>query len=339
MNKPIIKLAVIIGSLLIIALTLTMTVLALVNNAEAERPKAGFQIFLPEEDICTIAYDGEILWAAGATGLFRVDTKTLVTEEVGDYSYVRSLVFDETGLWAGTDAGLLHMVGTQMDIYTAAEGLPDSRVLCVYPQGDGHFWLGTWGGAVEISWNADLGIQIQNCYTSKNGLLTDNVYVINEDNQQGLWFGSYVAPAGGVSRLKDGQWQYFTTENGLLHANVTAIINRRNQTVAVGSGLYKYGGATILEPQADRFMLRENLTKDNGLAGEKVRSLFEDSQGRLWLGSEYDGLTILDGERITILDKQTGLSQNEVKVISEDKDGNFWIGSLKGLTRIEKGQV
>lgn len=339
MNKSIIKITVIVTTIFIVAITLTMTGVALLQNAEAERPKDGFQIFLPEEDICTMTYDDEILWAGGATGLFRVNTKTLVTEEVGNYTYVRSLAFDETGLWVASDSGLFHFTGKQTDTYTSKDGLPDTRVLCIYPLGGGRFWLGTWGGAVEIAWSEDQGIQIKNCYTSHNGLLVDNVYVISQDSQGGLWFGSYVAPAGGVSLLSDDQWQYFTTQNSLLHANTTAIINRRDDTVVVGGGLYKYGGATIFKPKADGFTALSTLTKDKGLAGEKVRSLFEDSLGRLWVGSEYDGLTIIDQEEMIVLNSQTGLSQNEVKAISEDRDGNFWIGSLKGLTRIERGSV
>ncbi len=331
--------AVIVVSILIVAITLTITGLALMQNAEAERPKQGFQIFLPTEDFCAMAYDGTTLWAGGASGLFRMDTMTLATEEVGNYQYVRDLAFDQTGLWVATDSGLFHLSGTQTDSYTSKDGLPDTRVLCIYPLGTGHFWLGTWGGAVEIVWTADQGIQIKNCYTSQNGLLVDNVYVINQDSRGGLWFGSYVAPAGGVSLLSDDQWQYFTTQNGLPHANITAIINRRDQTVVVGGGLYKYGGATIFKPEADGFEVLANLTKEQGLVGEKVRSLFEDSQGRLWVGSEYDGLTIIDQKEFKVLNHQTGLSQNEVKVISEDGEGNFWIGSLNGLTRIERGSV
>ena len=78
------------------------------------------------------------------------------------------------------------------------------------------------------------------------------------------------------------------------------------------------------------------LTKENGLAGEKIRSLFEDSQKRLWVGSEYAGLAILYDNKSIILTKKTGLAGDEIKVIIEDTDNNMWIGTREGLTKISK---
>ncbi|AFA50021.1 ligand-binding sensor domain-containing protein [Acetobacterium woodii] len=340
MDKGWIRMAMIVLGILIIGITLTMTVSALFKNAEAEKPKEGFHVLLPDQDICTMAYEGDTLWAGGATGIFKVNPKTLETKEIGDYRYVRSLATDNTGLWAGTDNGLVHITKEKTLIYTEAEGLPDNRILCVYPLEDGHFWLGTWGGAVEITVSEiDNGIVINTLYNSENGLLVDNVNVIHQDQRNGMWFGSYVAPRGGISVLTDGIWQYFTTGDALLHANITTIINRQDKTVVVGGGLYKYGGATVFRCENDKWTPCSRLTKASGLAGEKVRFLYEDKQGRLWVGSEYDGLTLMDNETVINLSDKTGLSQNEVKSITEDKDGNYWIGTLKGLTRIDQGTV
>lgn len=339
MNKPKIKILVIVFSVLVIGVTLTMTVSAVFRNLEGSRPKEGFNILIPDEDICTMAKDGSTLFAGGANGIFMVNTETLETEEIGDFEYVRSLAMDSTGLWAGTDTGLVHITADQTVKFTVADGLPDNRVLYVYPIGDGHFWLGTWGGAVEIAVDEYDKISIKNLYTSKNGLLADNVNVISMDSKNGLWFGSYVAPRGGVSVLTEGQWEYFTTDDALLHANITSIINCQDQTVVVGSGLYKYGGATVFTQGDGKWTTASSLTKSGGLAGEKARALYEDDQKRLWVGSEYDGLVIINGETLTYLSDKTGLSQNEVKAITQDNDGNIWIGSLKGLTRIDKGTV
>lgn len=340
MNKSIIKSLLLVLAVLIVGVTLAITVLELLRSAEADRPKAGFDSILAGEDICAIGYDGTTIFAAGAGGIFRINPVTLESQELGDFSYVRCLYVSEAGLWAGTDTGLYHIVGDQIIRYTTRDGLPDDRVLAIGALDNNQLWLGTWGGAVEIALAEAGQISVITAYTSQNGLLTDNVNVINQDSGGGLWFGSYVAPRGGVSvLLANREWQHFTTKNGLLHGNITAILKRRDDTVVVGAGLYRYGGATVFSQAGGKWQPLNSLTKADGLAGEKVRSLYEDKKGRLWIGSEYDGLVIIDGQTITKLTSETGLVHNEVKVITQDQAGNYWIGTLSGLTRIDGGVV
>lgn len=340
MKKTIIKGLVLVIAMLIIGGTLAITALDLIRNAEAQRPKAGFVSILANEDICTMGYNGTTLFVAGANGIFQINPETMTSEELGDFSYVRCLYADESGLWAGTDTGLYHLGGNQITRYTTKDGLPDDRVLAIVALENNNLCLGTWGGAVEMAVTETGALSVLTAYTSQNGLLTDNVNVISQDRLGGLWFGSYVAPRGGVSvRLPNGEWQHFTTENGLLHGNITGILKRRDGTVVVGAGLYQYGGATVLAQAEGKWQPCKTLTQSDGLAGEKVRSLYEDQRGRLWIGSEYDGLVIIEGDRITKLTSETGLAHNEVKVITEDQAGNYWIGTLNGLTRIDGGVV
>jgi ligand-binding sensor domain-containing protein len=54
----------------------------------------------------------------------------------------------------------------------------------------------------------------------------------------------------------------------------------------------------------------------------------------MWLGSEYDGVAIVDPDGVTILDRTSGLSDNEVKVMLEDQDGQLWLGTRYGVTVI-----
>lgn len=333
------KWIVFIISGLIISITLFMIVTKLLGQVEKERPKPGFTSLLEKEDIACLVEDEKMIYAGGANGLFTIDKETLETNEIGDYHYLRDLALDERGLWLATDTGLVLIMEKTTRIYTKADGLPDDRVLCIDPIEEGHYWLGTWGGAVELVVDEENKGLIKNKYTSENGLLTDNVNVISQDHVGGLWFGSYVAPRGGVSVLKDGTWQYFTTEDALLHGNITSIINRFDESVVVGSGLFKYGGATVFKQTNGIWKESDTLTHAKGLAGEKVRSLYQDKKKRLWVGSEYDGLVVIEDNDKKVLNDAKGLCHNEVKVIKEDEEGTIWIGTMRGLTRIEKGVV
>jgi len=124
-----------------------------------------------------------------------------------------------------------------------------------------------------------------------------------------------------------------------LHSNINAVILLKNNDVFAGGGLYTKGGGTIFSFINNEWTATSKLEKKDGLAGAKIRSLLEDSKKRLWIGSEYEGLAVLDNGENTILTTGNGLSNNEVKSIKEDRAGAIWAGTRKGLVRIEKGGI
>lgn len=58
-------------------------------------------------------------------------------------------------------------------------------------------------------------------FTTKDGLSTNIVRSIYEDNDGALWFGTF---AGGLNRFKDGKFTSYTVENGLFDDNVFSIL-------------------------------------------------------------------------------------------------------------------
>lgn len=104
--------------------------------------------------------------------------------------------------------------------------------------------------------------------------------------------------------------------------------------VATWSGLKKYDGYTL---QA----YRQELNINNGLNGNKIKCLFEDSKNRLWIGTNYTGFYRYDRSLDKFIQYQkennnmNSLSNNHVLAIQEDKDGFLWIGTEKGLNRFD----
>lgn len=290
--------------------------------------KKGFDLLLQNQDVCTVAIMGNNLYAGGANGLFVIDMTTLTNKELGDFSMVRAVYVYNDSLWVGHDNGLT-CIGNNTITFTESDGLPDKRINAITSDTRGALWVGTWGGAVRIV-DEDFTV-----YTDDNGLADDMVNIIMTDSYGGVWFGSYVAPRGGISVYYNDRWQSFTTEKLLAHANVNAILQLHDSSVLVGGGMYTKGGGTRFVLENAGWSIDSTLSKNNdNLAGEKIRSLFEDSEGRLWVGSEYDGLAILYEAESYILNEKNGLSNNEVKVIAEDSDHNMWIGTRYGITRI-----
>jgi hypothetical protein len=78
--------------------------------------------------------------------------------------------------------------------------------------------------------------------------------------------------------LSQSGWQYFTTDGALLHANINAILPLSDGSMLCGGGLYTKGGGTYFTNSGGKWNPVSFLTKKDGLAGDKIRSLFEDGE-------------------------------------------------------------
>ena len=77
------------------------------------------------------------------------------------------------------------------------------------------------------------------------------------------------------------------------------------------------------------------LTRKDGLAGDKVRLIYQDKAGNIWFASEYDGVAVFrDGKRVALLTTADGLAGQEVKKIVQEDSGIYWLATEQGLNRI-----
>ncbi|MCX7841748.1 MAG: transcriptional regulator [Clostridia bacterium] len=302
------------------------------NNSDRKKA-SGFVQVRPPSDVAAIVIKDNIVWAGGANGVYRIDRNTCSTigrfGKEGEYAYTRALLADSAGkLWIGHERGLTCVHKDTVKTYTKADGLPDDRIQCLMLAADGGIWGGTWEGAFLIKHDEIKTMSV------RDGLLCNMVNVILEDKEGGLWFGSYDAPRGGISVLKNGVWQYFNTQNGLPHNNVTSMICDEEGGVWAGTGLFDRGGAVRFKRSGDKLEIAAVLEKKDGLAGEKVRSVFIDSRGNLWFGSEYDGIALFGKKGKRVFTTKDGLTDNEVKCIAKDQEGYLWMGTRDGVTRM-----
>ncbi|GAB3925692.1 hybrid sensor histidine kinase/response regulator transcription factor [Larkinella terrae] len=88
-------------------------------------------------------------------------------------------------------------------------------------------------------------------------------------------------------------------------------------------------------------VLFERFTSNrNGLPDNRIRSVFQDSNGFLWVGtmnglSKYDGYTF---KKYFKSKKANSISGNWVNAICEDRSHNLWIGTLEGLNYFDTRQ-
>jgi ligand-binding sensor domain-containing protein len=294
----------------------------------------GFTVIRPPYEVRALALDGDTLYAGGRDGLCAVQTGTLrVTQpypsEKPPLGQVRGLLVEgDHTLWIAHERGVTRMRGSDAVTFTTRDGLPSDRAQCVFRASDGRVWVGTVAGAAVMDGDRFTPV------TTKDGMLNDVVNTIAQDAYGGMWFGSYDAPRGGVSVLRDGRWYTFSKRDGLPHPNVTSFL-RDGGSMWAGTGFVDRGGAVRFEvPAQGPPRIVQSLLKADGLAGEKVRSLFRGRDGTLWFGSEADGVAIGGPGRWSILTSGEGLSDNEVKCMVQDAVGRMWLGTRNGITMV-----
>jgi ligand-binding sensor domain-containing protein len=73
-----------------------------------------------------------------------------------------------------------------------------------------------------------------------------------------------------------------------------------------------------------------NYSTESGLAQSQIRSIAQDKNGYLWLGT-LAGLSKYDGKKFVNYSIQNGLLDNQIFCLATDKSIGLWIGTLGGL--------
>ncbi|WP_446010367.1 ligand-binding sensor domain-containing protein [Candidatus Electrothrix sp.] len=94
--------------------------------------------------------------------------------------------------------------------------------------------------------------------------------------------------------------------------------------LATYTGLVRFDG--------EEFVQYNRMMRDD-FPASAVRTLLKDSKGRLWIGTNDNGLFFYqdDIDIFTGFTVEDGLPANSVRVLFEDQDGGLWIGTTSGL--------
>ena len=69
--------------------------------------------------------------------------------------------------------------------------------------------------------------------------------------------------------------------------------------------------------------------------GEYVTSIFEDSKGHLWFGTNGNGIARYDGEKLYYFTTKDGLPSDRVTGIIEDSKGIYWLHTGEGVSKYD----
>ena len=114
--------------------------------------------------------------------------------------------------------------------------------------------------------------------------------------------------------------EIYDAVNGLPTSDAMCLMSAGDGKMWIGgySGVICYDGSSF-----------ERLDTSAGLTS--ARTLFEDSSGRVWVGTNDNGIVVIDGSRRTHLTAEDGLPSDSIRIFEEDPAGNVFIGTTAGI--------
>ena len=138
------------------------------------------------------------------------------------------------------------------------------------------------------------------------------------------------AQGGGYAVTKQFSGMGYTSKiydatNGLPTSDANYILGAKNGYVWIGgySGIIRYDGNNF-----------ERLPTTNGLTSS--RAFFEDSKGRIWVGTNDNGVVVINGQEFRQYTYKDGLPSSSIRNFAEDKDGNVFIATATGLAFVKE---
>ncbi|MBO4414411.1 MAG: histidine kinase, partial [Lachnospiraceae bacterium] len=115
----------------------------------------------------------------------------------------------------------------------------------------------------------------------------------------------------------------YDNRNGLPTSEANAITETSDGFIWIGSyaGLIRYDGNTF-----ERIDL-------GGLAS--IKCLFVDSRDRLWIGTNDNGVAVMERGEIRKWGKLDGMKSAHTRAIAEDRSGTIYIATTSGITMID----
>ncbi|MBR3124870.1 MAG: histidine kinase, partial [Mogibacterium sp.] len=113
----------------------------------------------------------------------------------------------------------------------------------------------------------------------------------------------------------------YDNTNGLPAAEANAIVETSEGFIWIGcyAGLVKYDGNTF-----------ERLDSTQGV--NSISSLYVDKQDRLWIGTNDNGVAVMENGKFRFWDEKDGLGASKINDIEGDDDGCVYVGTTEGIT-------
>ena len=240
---------------------------------------------------------------------------TIITNLLYKLGFFISFMLFNFTLLSATEEVIYNLKFKQL---SAPHSLPTNEVQKVYQDRDGFIWFATRNGLCQYN-GYETTLYKSNLY-SPDLLTTNSITCLVDDNNNNLWIGT--SEGLNVMDKRTGEIKKYKAPS-ISNNVVSALCVTRDNTLWVGTdnGLCRY------VPEKDTFVVCGDEFGDGRLRYVTIKSLLEDSDGDLWIGTWAQGLFRYSPSTDKVVVYPKINEQYSSHVIYEDSNKDIWVGS------------
>lgn len=231
-------------------------------------------------------------------------------------------------LWIGTAGGGLNLFNENdhnFSFYKASSAINtlDSDVIRVLlSDSKGRVWVGTEGGGLSLMTDDGQFTNYRFDVENEKSINSDTVRSIFEDSRGGLWIGT---EGGGVNLFDPDKGLFQSIENPFLINPFKYSVRSINEDKEGNLWIGTEGQGIFLIDKSGEILtsIRAREEDSRSLSQDKVRQIFIDDNGLIWIGTRDGSLNRYNPRTIGFRRD----SDRNIRSLFEDRLGNFWIGS------------
>ncbi len=231
---------------------------------------------------------------------------------------------EQHNIWIGTDGGGLsywNRKKNQFSNYVHSDdrgSLSSNFVVSIIKDSKNQIWVAMFNGGIDRWDNVSHKFIHYDCYNPATRVIDKNLWKLYLDSHNNLWAGTTRGGALYIYNRSVDKFEVFDDEL----TNIHAIFEDHNGTLWAGD--------------YSRLIKVDVITKKHQFIGVKsaVRSITEDNNHNLWIGTEGGGLLKFNTStyKLTRFTEANGLPSNSILNVLVDKKNNLWASTYNGLT-------
>jgi ligand-binding sensor domain-containing protein len=248
-----------------------------------------------------------------------------ITATIGKNNIANLIMDNEGNIWMNSATELISTAGDRLNLLPLYDKTVYETIHTIMADYQNNIWAGTDGGVIKYSISG-------NATTSKNYRIKEltsktDITGLYQDMYHNIWLSTM---GEGIFVIDPVTGNYRNiTENPLLKKASILSITGTGNTVCAG-GLE--GVATIFELSDANSSIKNNYAFTNynnipNIGNNYIHTVFKDSKGRIWFGTDGKGVTVLQNGQFLHYDKATGLKDDHVYSFTEDKKGCIWFNT------------
>ncbi len=293
--------------------------------------------------------DDNKLWIATETGVYIIDLAShllfpaeqmrveKITVGYNNYSLsnqsARCVLQDAYhNMWIGTYGGGVNFVSSASPLFNTYTYSPLSEdvrslnnriALSLCTDAADRVWIGTDGGGVNVF---TAGKRTGVFDEINKDLRLGTVLSLFKDSRNTIWVGTFAAS---VLCYDDATGKMRPVPLGhSSEKDVRCFYEDKKQNLWIGNS----SGIFVVDIRTQKVLRHYNVW-NSPLPINLVRSIVEDSQGRMWIGTYGEGLSVMSAgmDSLALLNEEKGFCSNRINHVFRDSHDNIWVATTDGL--------